>query len=108
MTLAHTYAANPHWLPRQPRRALDALPGEDGLPFLGNTLKMLRDPKGFGDAMVAKHGRVYRNHTFGEHTVMLLGAEANELVLMDRQHIFSSEQGWGPLLNLLFPRSTLR
>ena len=107
MALAHTYAANPHWLPRQPRRALDALPGDDGLPFIGNTLRMLRDPRAFGDAMVAKHGRVYRNHTFGERSVVLLGAEANELVLMDRDRLFSSEQGWGPLLNLLFPRGLM-
>ncbi|HEU0045331.1 cytochrome P450 [Sphingomonas sp.] len=107
MALAHTHAANPHWLPRLPKRSLRALPGEDGLPFIGNTLKMLRDPKAFGDAMVAKHGRVYRNHTFGEHTVMLLGADANELVLMDKDKLFSSEQGWGPLLNLLFPRGLM-
>ena len=60
MALAHTYAANPHWLPRQTPRALDAIPGEDGLPIIGNTLKVLRDPKLFGDAMVAKHGRIYR------------------------------------------------
>ena len=107
MTLAHTYAANPHWLPRQPRGTLAALPGEDGLPFIGNTLKMLRDPKAFGEAMVARHGRVYRNHSFGEHSAMLLGADANELVLMDRDRLFSSEQGWGPLLNLLFPRGLM-
>ena len=105
--LAHTYAANPHWLPRQPKDRLRDIPGEDGLPFVGNTLKMLRDPVAFGDAMVTKHGRVYRNHTFGEHTVMLLGADANELVLMDRDKLFSSEQAWGPLLNLLFPRGLM-
>ena len=107
MALAHTYAANPQWLPRQAPRALDAIPGEDGLPFIGNTLKVLRDPKGFGDRMVAKHGRVYRNNSFGERSVMLLGAEANELVLMDRDRLFSSEQAWGPLLNLLFPRGLM-
>ena len=27
MALAHTFEANPHWLPRNPRGALDALPG---------------------------------------------------------------------------------
>ncbi len=107
MALAHTYTANPHWLPRLRSRALDALPGDDGLPFIGNTLKMLRNPKAFGDAMVAKHGRVYRNNTFGERSVALLGAEANEFVLMDRDRLFSSEQGWGPLLNLLFPRGLM-
>ena len=107
MALAHSYAANPHWLPRQPARSLDAIPGEDGWPVVGNTLKMLRDPKAFGDRMVAKYGRVYRNNSFGERSVILLGAEANELVLMDRDRLFSSEQAWGPLLNLLFPRGLM-
>lgn len=107
MALAHTYDANPHWLPRQPTDALNAIPGEDGLPIIGNTLKMLRDPRGFGNAMVAKHGRVYRNHSFGERSVVILGAEANELVLMDRDKLFSSEQAWGPLLNLVFPRGLM-
>ncbi|WP_419807853.1 cytochrome P450 [Sphingomonas sp.] len=107
MALAHTYAGNPHWLPRLNGRALDALPGEDGWPLVGTTLKMLRNPKAFGDAMVAKHGRVYRNNAFGERSVMMLGADANELVLMDRDRLFSSEQGWGPLLNLLFPRGLM-
>ncbi|MFX8743350.1 hypothetical protein ABTM45_19340, partial [Acinetobacter baumannii] len=30
-----------------------------------------------------------------------------ELVLFDRERLFSSEQGWGPLLNLLFPRGLM-
>ena len=107
MALAHTYAANPQWLPRQPRDALDAIPGEDGLPIVGNTLKMLRDPRAFGDRMVATYGRVYRNNSFGERSIILLGADANELVLMDRDRLFSSEQAWGPLLNLLFPRGLM-
>jgi cytochrome P450 len=107
MALAHTFAANPHWLPPQPAGALDPLPGEDGLPLLGNTLTMLRDPAAFGARMIAKHGRVYRNNAFGARTVMMIGADANELVLMDRDRLFSSEQGWGPLLNLLFPRGLM-
>ncbi len=107
MPLAHTHAANLHWLPRQPARALAGLPGEEGWPVIGNTLAMLRDPARFGDRMIAKHGRVYRNNTFGQRTVMLIGADANELVLADRERLFSSEQGWGPLLNLLFPRGLM-
>ena len=39
--------------------------------------------------------------------VALIGAEANELVLFDRDKQFSSEQGWGPMLNLLFPRGLM-
>ena len=107
MALAHTQAANPHWLPKPPRNALDALPGSYGWPVIGNTLAMLRDPVAFGHHMIGTYGRIYRSNAFGNRTVMLMGADANELVLMDRDKLFSSEQGWGPLLNLLFPRGLM-
>ena len=31
----------------------------------------------------------------------------NELLLFDRDRIFSSEQGWGPTLHQLFPRGLM-
>ncbi|HAV81620.1 MAG TPA: cytochrome P450, partial [Erythrobacter sp.] len=34
-------------------------------------------------------------------------AEANEMLLMNRDKIFSSEQGWGPILDKLFPRGLM-
>ncbi|MDB5707294.1 MAG: cytochrome [Sphingomonas bacterium] len=107
MALAHTFKANPHWLPKQTRRDIATIPGEDGLPFVGNTLKMLRDPAAFGHRMVSRYGSVFRNNAFGGPTVTLMGPEANELVLFDRDKLFSSEQGWGPMLNLLFPRGLM-
>lgn len=107
MAYAHSYKANPHWLPRQKQAALRDIPGEDGLPIVGNTLRMLRDPVGFGKRMIATYGPVFRNNAFGAPTVVLTGPEANELVLFDRERLFSSEQGWGPLLNLLFPRGLM-
>ena len=107
MALAHTLDANPHWLPHPSRAALAHIPGNYGLPLVGNTLKLLRDPVRFGGEMVARYGTVYRNHSFGETNVALLGPEANELILFDRDRLFSSEQGWGPLLNLLFPRGLM-
>ena len=107
MAYAHTIEANPHWLPRNPPRTLGAIPGERGLPFVGNTFKVLKDPLAFTRAMVAKYGPVYRNNTFGGDSVVLLGAEANELVLFDKDKNFSSEQGWGPVLNLVFPRGLM-
>jgi len=107
MALAHSFKANPHWLPRQKPEAIRAIPGENGLPFIGNTLKLLADPVGFGHRMVKLYGPVYRNNAFGGPSVTLMGADANELVLFDRDKIFSSEQGWGPMLNLLFPRGLM-
>lgn len=107
MALAHGFKANPHWLPRQTADALAAIPGENGLPFVGNTFRLLKDPVGFGQRLADTYGSVYRNNTFGGPNVVLLGPDANELVLFDRAKIFSSEQGWGPMLNLLFPRGLM-
>lgn len=107
MARAHTHKANPHWLPKVRGAALRHIPGEDGLPVVGNTLRMLRDPVGFGRRMVNTYGHVFRNHAFGAPQLNLIGPDANELVLFDRDRLFSSEQGWGPLLNLLFPRGLM-
>ncbi len=107
MAHAHTHDANPHWLPVLPKTATDAIPGEDGLPFFGKTFEQLRDPIGFQRRMVAKYGLMYRVNSFGGRFVQLLGPDANELVMFDRDKVFSSEQGWGPMLNLLFPRGLM-
>ncbi len=107
MAYAHTHQANPHWLPIGPRAETDHIPGEDGLPFFGNTFALLKDPITFERRMVGKYGRIFRNHSFGGRFVRLIGAEANELVMFDRDKIFSSEQGWGPMLNLLFPNGLM-
>ena len=100
-------SANPHWLPINRSSALDHIPGEDGWPVVGTTFSLLADPPGYARRMFARHGPVYRHRSFGGRNVTLLGPEANELVLFDRDKIFSSEQGWGPMLNLLFPRGLM-
>ncbi|MFM9977304.1 MAG: cytochrome P450 [Sphingomonadaceae bacterium] len=108
MPRADTHAANPHWL--HPRKGYDDVthvPGTDGWPLVGTTLAQLTDPPGFAHSMVAKYGHVYRTHSFGARFVQLVGPEANELVLFDRDKVFSSEQGWGPMLNQLFPRGLM-
>ena len=95
------------WRQRLPADAIAHVPGEGGPPVIGNTFRMLADPHGFAARMIAKYGPVYRNRAFGGWAVMLCGPEANEFVLFDRQKIFSSEQGWGPLLDRLFPRGLM-
>ena len=96
-----------HWSDPQAEGALDHIPGEKGLPFVGNTFRMLADPHGFTRRMTAKYGQVYKGFAFGGWQVALIGADANELVLFDREKIFSSEQGWGPILDQLFPRGLM-
>jgi cytochrome P450 len=107
MSHAMLQNASPHWLPRQPKGALNHIPGSNGLPFVGNTFKLLADPIAFSEGMAAQYGPIYRNRALGGTGVNLLGPDANELILFDRDKVFSSEQGWGPLLNLLFPRGLM-
>ncbi|HUQ14117.1 MAG TPA: cytochrome P450 [Novosphingobium sp.] len=96
-----------HWSKGFDPKSLDHIPGEDGWPIVGTTLKVLADPIGYGNAMRERYGPVARSKSFGRRQVMLSGADANELVLFDRQKIFSSQQGWGPVLDRLFPRGLM-
>lgn len=88
-------------------RSLRHIPGDEGWPIIGNTLKVLADPKGQIERQAAKYGPIYRTRLFGETSVTLLGPEANELVLFDQARLFSSTHGWGPILGLLFPRGLM-
>src|ERR1700716_2638533 len=89
------------------RNSLTHIPGDEGWPLIGKTLEVLADPKGHVERHAAKYGLVYRSHLFGETSLVLLGPEANELVLFDQAKIFSSTHGWGRILGLLFPRGLM-
>src|SRR3981081_4274876 len=89
------------------RNSLTHIPGDEGWPLIGKTLEVLADPKGQIERQAAKYGLVYRSHLFGETSLVLLGPEANELVLFDQAKLFSSALGWGRILDLLFPRGLM-
>src|SRR5881394_579019 len=89
------------------RNSLTHIPGDEGWPIIGKTLDVLADPKGQVERMSAKYGLVYRSHIFGETSVVLLGPEANELVLCDQAKLVASRHGWGQVLGLLFPRGLM-
>jgi cytochrome P450 len=76
------------------------------LPIL-RTLKFLQNPLGYSRNLVETHGRIFRRQDFGGWGVSLIGPEANELVLFNRDRIFSSDLGWTPVLELLFPRGLM-
>ncbi len=97
----------PHFKRPLKGSAFAHIPGSGGLPLVGNTLKVLADPTAHAEKSHAQYGPVYRSHVFGGWNINMLGPEANELVLFDRDKIFSSEQGWGPLLGMLFPRGLM-
>jgi cytochrome P450 len=86
---------------------LNGIPGEPGLPIVGKSLDLLRNPARVSDDMVSKYGLVYWTNAFGRTSVTLLGPDANEFVFMDRDRNFSSKDGWGPILGRLFPNGLM-
>ena len=76
------------------------------LPLL-RTIEFLKDPLAGVTANVAKFGKVYRVNNFGGWNVGLIGPDANELVLFDRDKNFSSDLGWTPILGRVFPRGLM-
>jgi cytochrome P450 len=100
--------ASPVYTFTRPRRnSLTHIPGDEGWPVIGKTLQVLANPKGQVERQSKKYGLVYRSHLFGETSLVLLGPEANELVLLDQAKQFSSTLGWGRILGLLFPRGLM-
>src|SRR5580700_12084432 len=89
------------------RQALGHIPGDEGWPVIGRTLKILADPKGEVERMSAKYGLIYRSRVLGETSITMLGPEANELLLFDQGKLFSSTYGWGTILGRLFPRGLM-
>lgn len=51
-------------------------PGNDGLPLVGETLSFAKNPFGFIEQRLAKHGRIFRSNVLGRKTAVLAGPEA--------------------------------
>lgn len=90
-----------------PTNELRPVPGESGLPIIGKTFPLLKDPVALGEYMTTKYGNVYWMNSFGKKVISLIGPEANEFVLMDKGKNFSSEKGWAAYLERLFPRGLM-
>ena len=88
-------------------KALAHIPGQDGWPIIGNTFSLLADPKGFVEKSAQRYGLVYRSRVFGITNIVLLGPEANEVVLLDTEKRFSSALGWDFVLGRVFPRGLM-
>lgn len=84
-----------------------SIPEDLGLPIIGHTFEVLRDTGGYGTRMRETHGDIYKSRNFGMEVVQMLGADANEFVLMDRGQNFSSKFGWAGFLERLFPNGLM-
>ncbi|MDJ0599599.1 MAG: cytochrome P450 [Crocosphaera sp.] len=74
----------------QNAKLLPLPPGDIGLPLIGETLNFLFDPD-FAKKKVRKYGQVYKTNIFGNNTVTMIGAEANQfLFLNENKYVVST------------------
>lgn len=78
------------------------IPGRKGLPFLGILPEAVNDPFAFTQKMYRRFGPIHRFYACGNWNVQLVGPEANELVLGDRDGNFSAFGGWKPVFGRHF------
>lgn len=86
---------------------LKKIPGDAGLPVLGYTADWIRDPVKFLDKRYQKYGEVSWSSMFGIKMVQMLGPDANQFVLQNRDNIFSNNQGWDYFIGKFFTRGIM-
>jgi len=79
------------------------IPGESGLPLLGQTLNFVYRPEQMPRDLYRRYGPLSRGHVYFEPVVHMIGPDANQRVLTDNTGLFSAQQGWAPILEHLFP-----
>lgn len=89
-------------LPRVSRRALAHIPGRRGLPLLGILPDAVIDPYRFAKTMYERYGPIHCFRALGSWNVVLIGPDAHELVLVDREGVFSACEGWKPIFGRHF------
>lgn len=77
-------------------------PHARGLPLIGYLPQFMSDPLAICRTLERRHGLAFRTHIMIDVTV-LLGPEANQFVLQNRDGIFSSHGGWAYFIDGVFP-----
>lgn len=81
--------------------------GGSGLPLLGHGLSYLRDPVAMWEGRYARYGPVSWFRAFGRDFVLLLGPDASEVVLGNRDKAFVNGDGWRFLIGPFFDRGLM-
>lgn len=84
-----------------------AIPGDAGLPLIGNSLKWLKNPLAYMRSRYETYGEVSWSRMFGIEMVSMLGPDAAQFVLMNRDNAFSNEHGWTYFIGPFFHRGVM-
>ncbi len=86
---------------------LDHIPGNSGLPLIGNALPMIYNLQNWLNSQQSRHGKVFRVKIPTLDGVMLLGPEANKLLFKNEGKKFSNYLAWEYSLRDLFDNNLL-
>lgn len=78
------------------------IPGENGLPYLGKTVAVVRDLYAVTRDHVARFGPVSRIGMLGQVGVLVTGADNFQSVFLDRDRNFSTEMGYAQQLGQFY------
>jgi cytochrome P450 len=82
---------------------LKPIPIDNGLPLLGHSIGMFRDVLGTVQALERRHGSIWQSHIGSMRIINMMGPDALELVLKNRDGHFSSKLGWEFFIGRVFP-----
>lgn len=86
---------------------LGHIPGDDGLPVIGQTYAVLRDLHAVASRHVRDFGPVSRIRMAWQDGLLVTGADLYERIFHDPDECFSAEKGYGKQLGTFYPRGLL-
>ncbi len=91
----------------QTSTAHKVIPSEKFLPFIGQTIAMMRDPVAYIRRRYNRDGEVFRSHLYGADFIQLIGPDANQFVLQNKGNVFSNAGGWEFFIGRFFTRGIM-
>ena len=86
---------------------LKPVPGVPGVPYIGSTLAVMRDPIGTARKRYAEYGPVAWGWLLGQRMVTVHGPEAAEVVLVNRDKAFANGPAWSYFIGPFFNRGIM-
>lgn len=81
---------------------LSQIPGDSGLPIFGDTFQFLSNPISHGLKLYNKHGPIFRTNFFFNDAINILGPDAVQSILQDRDKNYSNKHGYEWIIGDLF------
>ncbi|MFB4312593.1 cytochrome P450 [Actinomadura sp. 21ATH] len=81
--------------------------GQPGIPFIGNTLQVMRQPFKVARKRYEQFGPVTWGWLLGQRTVTVQGPEAAETVLVNRDKAFANGPAWSYFIGPFFHRGIM-